>query len=344
MRVAIVSTPFLPVPPQKYGGTELFLHALCEGLIEKGVDVTLFATGDSRASARLRYYHREGFWPPEPLIELQHIGWAMAQIAGQDYDVVHVHSPQALAFHGLLGGKPVVYTMHHTKDKTCARYYHYFPEIHFVSISHRQKALQFGADNIEVIPHGLVPSDYRPSFKRGDYLLHLGRLSPEKGTHTAIDVARMAGMPIVVAGEAHEADMAYFNRELKPRLELPGVEYRGAVGGDAKKTLLRNAHALVLPIEWDEPFGLVTIEAMLSGTPVVGYKKGSLPEIIDEGVTGHLVSSGDVHALCQSVKRVKQIDRRNCRERAEIRFSHRRMTEDYLRFYTELLKRREEAA
>jgi glycosyltransferase involved in cell wall biosynthesis len=343
MKVAIVSTPFLTVPPKKYGGTELFLHALCEGLIEKGIDVTLFATGDSRASARLRFYHREGFWPPEPMIEMQHIGWAMSQVANGDFDLVHVNSPAALAFQGVIHNTPLVYTMHHAKDPNMGRYYHFFPEVNFVAISHRQKALAFGVNDVPVIHHGLVPSDYRPSFKQGDYLLYMGRIAKDKGTHLALDAARMAGMRIVVAGAPHEGEKAYFNLEIKPRLEMPGVEYLGEIGGDEKCTVLRNAHALLFPVEWEEPFGLVTIEAMMSGTPVLGFKKGSTPEIVDEGVTGHLVATGDVHALCLAIKKVRHIDRRICRERAETRFSHRRMTKEYLALYQHILDAKEEA-
>lgn len=342
MKVALVSPPFLSVPPRKYGGTELFLHALCEGLVERGADVTLFATGDSRAAARLRYYHREGLWPPEPMLELQHVGWAMSQIAQQKFDIVHVHSPAALAFQGFLNGTPLVYTVHHAKTPAISRYYHFFPEVHFVCISHRQKALEFGVEDVQVIHHGLVPAEYRPNFQPGDYLLYLGRIAREKGTHHAIDAARMAGIPIKVAGEPHAQERAYFHQEVKPRLELPGVAYIGEVGGEEKTDLLRHALALVFPIVWEEPFGLVMIEAMLSGTPVVGFKKGSAPEVVDEGVTGHLVPTGDVRALCNASKKVRQINRRNCRERAEIRFSHRRMADEYLRYYSEILGAKEE--
>ncbi len=343
MKVALVSTPFLAVPPKKYGGTELFLHALCEGLVEKEIDVTLFATGDSRACARLRYYHKEGFWPPEPHMEMQHLGWALYQIAQQDFDVVHVNSPAALSYQNFLGDTPLVYTLHHTRDEELARYYHFYPEVQFTCISHRQKALQFGDSNHPVVHHGLVLSDYKPSFKPGEYLLALGRIAREKGTHLAIDAARMAGMPIRVAGSAHPDEQHYFNHEIKPRLELPGVEYVGEVGGDEKVALLRNAFALLFPIDWEEPFGLVTIEAMLSGTPVIGFKKGSVLEIVDEGVTGHLVSTGDVHALCAAIKKARHIDRRGCRERAEMRFSHRRMADEYLDLYQRAIEAGEEA-
>lgn len=342
MKVALVSPPFLSVPPQKYGGTELFLHALCEGLVERGVDTTLFATGDSKACARVRYYHREGIWPPDPWIELQHLGWAMYHASLGKFDVVHVHSPAALAFHHFFGDTPVVYTLHHDRKADLSRYYHLYPEVHFVAISYRQKALEFGGEEVPVIHHGLIPAEYRPSFKAGDYLLYLGRIAAEKGTHLAIDAARMAGMPIKIAGDAHEQEQAYFRSEIKPRLEMPGVEWVGEVGGDDKRRLLRGAHALLFPILWDEPFGLVMIEAMLSGTPVIGFKKGSAPEVVDEGVTGHLVATGDVHALAGAVKKASRIDRRNCRERAEIRFSHRRMANEYLNLYTELIRTTEE--
>jgi glycosyltransferase involved in cell wall biosynthesis len=343
MKVALVAPPFISVPPQKYGGTELFIHSLCEGLVERGVDVTLFATGDSKACARLRYYHREGIWPPDPLIELQHLGWAMHQASLAKFDIVHVHSPAALAFQSFLGHETkLVYTLHHNRKAALSRYYHLYPEVHFVAISYRQKALEFAGEDVPVIHHGLVPAEYRPSFKQGDYLLYMGRIAKEKGTHLAIDCARMAGKRIIIAGEAHEQEQAYFKQEIKPRLDLPGVEHVGEVGGEQKLALLRNAFALVFPIQWEEPFGLVMIEAMLSGTPVVGFKKGAAPEVIDEGVTGHLVPSGDIHALALAVKRVNRIDRRNCRERAEIRFSHRRMADEYLNLYKELGKPQQE--
>jgi glycosyltransferase involved in cell wall biosynthesis len=342
MKIALVAPPFLAVPPPKYGGTELFLHALCEGLVERGADVTLFATGDSTSCARVRYYHREGTWPPDPMIELHHVGWAMGHIAGAGFDIVHVHSPMALAYQPFLGDTPLVYTIHHARNASLSRYYRLYPDVGFVAISYRQKALEFGGDEVPVIHHGLIPAEHRPSFKAGEYLLYLGRIAKEKGTHLAIDAARLAGLPIVVAGAPHEPEQAYFRAEVKPRLELPGVSYVGEVGGEDKAALLRKALALVFPIQWDEPFGLVMVEAMLSGTPIVGFKKGSAPEVVDEGVTGHLVPTGDVHALAQALKRCGRIDRRNCRERAEIRFSHRRMAGEYLALYHELLRRKEE--
>lgn len=343
MKVALVSTPYLAVPPLKYGGTELFIHSLCEGLIEKEVDVTLFATGDSRACARLRYYHKAGFWPPEPMIELQHLGWALYQISQQDFDIVHVHAPAALSYQNFLGDTPMVYTLHHGYDAALERYYHFFPEVNFCCISHRQKALQFGDTNYPVIHHGLMPSDYTPGFRAGDYVLYMGRICREKGTHMAIDAARLAGFKIIVAGEPHAHDGSYFKTEVKPRLELPGVEYVGGVGGEEKGELLRHAYALLFPIEWEEPFGLVMLEAMLSGTPVISFRRGSTLEVIDEGVTGYLVPPGDVHAMGNAIKKTRQLDRRNCRERAEIRFCHRRMTKEYLQVYQDILSARTDA-
>lgn len=337
MKVAIIAPPFLAVPPHKYGGTELFIHALCEGLVERNVDVTLFATGDSRACARVRYYHREGIWPPDPLIELQHFGWAMHQASLAHFDIIHVHSPAALSYQGFLHGVPLVYTVHHARSPSISRYYHLYPEVHFVAISYRQKALEFGGVEVPVIHHGLIPSDYRPLYRSGEYVLCMGRIAREKGTHLAIDAARMAGMKIIVAGEAHAQEQSYFKQEVRPRLDLPGVEYVGEVGGEQKQNLLRSAAALVFPIQWEEPFGLVMLEAMLSGTPVIGFKKGAAPEVVDEGVTGHLVASGDVHALSMALRKAGRIDRRNCRERAEIRFNHRRMSAEYLQFYEGLL-------
>ncbi len=338
MRVALIAPPFLPVPPLKYGGTELFLHALCEGLVERGADVSLFSTGDSKACARVRFYHKESIWPPEPMLELQHLGWAMYHAATGGYDLIHVQSPAALAFQNFLGDTPLVYTVHHEKEKPLSRYYHHYPEVSFVFLSYRQKALEFGADDYKVIHHGLIPADYTPSFNEGDYCLFMGRLAEEKGVHFAIDAARMANRRIIVAGAPHEKDHLYFRNEIKPRLELPGVEYVGEVGGEQKTELLRNAYALLFPITWNEPFGLVMIESMLAATPVVGFRKGSTPEVVDEGVTGHLVAAGDTHALAGAIKRAGRIDRRNCRNRAEIRFSHRRMADEYLSHYEQVMQ------
>lgn len=340
MRIAMISTPFLAVPPQDYGGTELVVYELVEGLVERGHDVTLFATGDSRTSANQRAFYSQSRWPPDPLIELNHVSWALQQAAAGAFDLIHTHCAAALALGRLCPGVPLVYTVHHEREAILSEYYGVFPEVQFVAISADQKGRETPLPLCEIIHHGLNPTHYHLSERPGDYVCFVGRLARVKGPHTAIDVAARAGVPIHVAGVIHAPDQAFARAELERRLAQPHVRFLGSIGMVAKTSLLRDARALIAPVEWNEPFGLILIEALLSGCPVVAFGRGSVPELIEHGVTGFVVETADeMVEIIRPGGPLQGFDRRRCQAHALRRFSRARMVSDHERLYQRVTAR-----
>ena len=340
LRIAMMSTPFIPVPPREYGGTELIVYELVEGLLDRGHQVTLFATGDSRTRATLQALYDEAIWPPEHFAELDHVSWAMGQAADGGFDVVHAHSASALALGRLAARTPLVYTLHHAHEASLSRYYARFPEVDFVAISGDQCRRETGPDWCTVIHHGLAAGRYQWSGQAEPYVCFVGRLARVKGPATAIDVATRAGVSIQLAGDIHPPDQAYAEAEVLPRLGRPGVSWLGPVGIDRKAPLLRDARALLAPIEWNEPFGLILIEALLSGCPVVAFGRGSVPELVEHGVTGFVAASEDqMVELIRPGGPVDALDRRKIREIATRRFDRTRMVADYERVYQAAVSR-----
>jgi glycosyltransferase involved in cell wall biosynthesis len=335
MRIAIVSTPFIRVPPVGDGGTELFCHDLTEELHARGHDVTLFATGDSEVSCRKRWLYPLPAWPPHPHDEIHHVAWALGEVAGKGFDVVHLNTPFGVPFRRFVDAA-VVCTLHHHKDPATSRLYAGHPGIGYVTISQRQRELETPLPGAVVIHHGLRPDRYPPSDGDEGYLLHLGRYAPEKGTHLAIDAAAGAGLPLVLAGRTHPQDDAYSAEHVAPRLGRSGVTDVGEADPARKLALLRGARALLCPLQWEEPFGLIAIEAMLCGTPVLGFARGSFPEIVDEGLTGWLAPPGDVAALSRLALRLRGFDRAACARRARERFTAALMTDAYEALYRRL--------
>jgi glycosyltransferase involved in cell wall biosynthesis len=334
LRIAMISTPFVSVPPRDYGGTELVVHELVEGLLQRGHEVTLFATGDSATSAPLRALYESPQWPPEPYADLDHVSWALSQVAEGDYDLVHAHSPCALALARLAPRTPLVYTLHHARDEALSRYYRRFPEVQFVAISSDQGQRETRSPPCVVIHHGLDPGRYRVSEHAGPYVCFVGRFAKEKGPHGAIGAALRAGVPIRLAGDVHPSDQEYAEAELLPLLQESSVTYLGLVGSEPKASLLAGARALLAPIEWDEPFGLILIEAMLSGCPVVAFPRGSAPELVEEGVTGFIATSvSHMTDLIRPGGPVDALDRKLIRGHAVRRFHRSRMVADYERVY-----------
>jgi glycosyltransferase involved in cell wall biosynthesis len=301
----------------------------------------LFATGDSASTAELRALYPDGQWPPHTLTDLNHVSWAMEQIArdGQ-FDVIHAHSAVALACSRLVPNIPMVYTLHHELEAQLSAFYSYCPNVQYIAISHDQRRREIPLGNVDVIHHGLLPTKYEWTRKAaGDYVCFIGRLCRVKGPHTAIDVAARAGVPIRVAGGVHPPDEAWVAECLRDRLEAPHVEYLGVVGLDEKRPLLRDARALVAPIEWNEPFGLILIEAMLSGCPVVAFGRGSVPELVEQGVTGFVARSADEMAqLIRPGGPVDSFDRARCRSRAVQRFSRDRMVAQHIALYERIAR------
>lgn len=333
----MISTPFVAVPPRDYGGTELVVYELVEGLQRRGHEVTLFATGDSRTEAVLEFLFARAQWPPDPMTDFNHLTWAMEQVAQGSFDVVHSHSAAALALRRFVRAPPLVYTIHHPRDERLSAFYQHCHDAHFVAISADQRGREIPLPDLTVIHHGLDPDRFTSAEQASDYVCFMGRLCPVKGAHTAIDVCAHAGVPIRVAGGVHPPDREYVGRELGWRLNQPHVRYLGSIGPDLKRQLLSEARALLAPIEWNEPFGLVLIEAMLSGCPVVAFGRGSVPELVEEGVTGFVVS--DAREMADLIRPGGQLDdfnRARCRDRAVERFRNTRMVEEYERLYLRL--------
>jgi glycosyltransferase involved in cell wall biosynthesis len=332
VRIAVVSTPFIRVPPAGYGGTELFCGELCEELHARGHDVVLFTTGDARTSAEKRWLYPRPEWPPTPHDDLSHQAFALSEIARGGFDVAHLNSPFALPLARFVP-VPMVYTIHHHRHEPASRLYANNQHAAFVAISRRQLDLEVELAAAVVIHHGLRPDRYPASVRDEGYLLHLGRYAHEKGTHLAIDAAAAAGLPIKLAGRVHPDDAAYFAEHVAPRLRRPGVEELGEAGHAHKVGLLRGARAVLLPLQWEEPFGLIAVEAMLCGTPVLGFPRGSFPEIVEQGLTGFLAPADDVEALGRFATDLEGFDRRACAARARERFSTARMAAAYEALY-----------
>jgi glycosyltransferase involved in cell wall biosynthesis len=343
MRIALISTPFVSVPPKSYGGTELVVHELACGLVARGHDVTLFATGDSDPCSWVRALYPRAQWPPEMLADLNHTTWAMQQVVEHGpYDLVHAHSAVALGLARLVPHIPMVYTLHHERELHLSAFYRYRQDVYYVAISRDQLEREVALQHAQVIYHGLDPAKYQATPRAaGDYVCFIGRFARVKGPHVAIDVAERAGVPIHVAGEVHEPDRPWADIELDRRFRRPHVHTFGSVGLAIKAPMLRDARALLAPIEWNEPFGLILIEAMLSGCPVVAFPRGSVPELVEEGITGFIATSAEHMAeLIRPGGPVDCVDRLRCRERAIERFSRGRMVADHVRMYERIVARR----
>lgn len=343
MRIALISTPFVACPPSNYGGTELIVYELAEGLVKRGHQVVLYATGDSRTSAELRYIYPEAVWPPAFLTEMEHVAFCYQDMlkARIPFDIVHAHSVTALQLARLMPATPMVYTVHHKKEEDLSRIYTLHSEAHYVFISDRQQAIEAVLAKSSTIHHGLEPSRYPFNADPGEYFAFLGRFAPYKGLLTAIDVASQAGVTLRIAGQVHD-EIEYYEQQLKPRFSDPGIEYIGSADHAMKVELLSGARALLFPIAWEEPFGLVMIEAMLCGTPVLAFGRGSVPEVVDDGITGFVVRDRD--EMLARIHDVHLLDRATVRRHAVRRFGVERMVDDYLRLYQDILADKQEPA
>jgi glycosyltransferase involved in cell wall biosynthesis len=336
LEIALVSTTATATPPRAYGGTELVVAELAQALVGLGHRPTVFATGDSRCAGSRRAIIDHPVWPPDTLTEVRHAAFAWEEIATGTFDVVHVNHAAAIPFCRLVR-RPTVATIHHDREDSLSLHYGAYPEVGYVAISSRQRALAPQIPFCAVVRHGLDVDRYPYGEGTGGYCAFLGRFAPEKGPHLAIDAALAAGRPIRLGGEAHHVAKAYFDRELVPRLARAGVDWLGEVGGPRKLDLLADAECLLFPIQWEEPFGLVMIEAMLVGTPVIAFPRGSIPEVVEEGVTGFIVR--DASEMAERIRSIAAFDRRRCRERARERWSSLRMARDYVDQYRAAIER-----
>ena len=347
MRIAQVAPLYTSVPPKHHGGTERVVSYLTEELVNQGHEVTLFASGDSSTSARLiapgpwQLSSQEDGFVPEILLGQHALLMEQVFRSASEFDIVHFHTGYLHV--PVLRRREMrhVTTLHWRLDVAGLRpVYEEFSGAPVVSISEAQRNAVPWLNWQGTIYHGLPQHLYTFREQRGTYLAFLGRISPEKGVVQAIEIARRANMPIKIA--ANVANREYFEHSVKPMLEDPLVEYVGEIDDAEKNGFLANAYALLFPIEWPEPFGLVMIEAMACGTPVIAFRRGSVPEVIDNGVTGFSVE--DIEEAVEAIEMIAALSRRRCREAFEERFTACRMAQDYLTVYTRLVERKTKSA
>jgi glycosyltransferase involved in cell wall biosynthesis len=332
VKVGLIAPPWVPVPPIGYGGTETVLDALARGLARHGADVTLVATGDSSCPVERVWIHPEALGTEHVTVvdELLHVSVAYEALA--DCDVVHDHTLIGPLWGARRAHLRVCTTCHGPFDaKLIALYREISSDVEVIAISQHQARTAIGVRIAAVVPHGLPFSAFPPGDGRGGYLAFLGRMHPDKGVVTAIQVARAVGAPLRLAAKMREPyEIEYFHDCVAPLLGGE-IEYVGEVKAGDKAAFLGAATCLVNPIAWPEPFGLAMLEAMATGTPVVATPCGAAPEIVEPGVTGFLAD--DVPSLAAAVCRIASLDRRTCRRRAEERFSAERMVRDHLELY-----------
>jgi glycosyltransferase involved in cell wall biosynthesis len=333
MRIAVIAPPWVPVPPPAYGGTETVLDNLCRGLMSAGHDVLLVTTGDSTCPVPIHATCPQAAGTEAAFVatELHHVVRAYDAVAAWGADVVHDHTLVG-PLHGERLGIPVVTTNHGPFEGELGELYRAIgASVPIIAISHHQAGTAHPSAIAAVIHHGVDVERFPFGQGDGGYALFLGRMNPDKGVATAIRVARAAGMPLRIAAKCRERpERAYFETEVAPLLG-DDVEYLGEVGGAAKAELLAGARCLLNPIAWPEPFGMVMIEAMACGTPVVATPCGSVPELVTDGVTG-FVRSGE-EGLAEALARVGDLERAACRAEAEQRFSTSRMVDEHVAVY-----------
>ncbi|MGB2875188.1 MAG: glycosyltransferase family 4 protein [Gaiellaceae bacterium] len=337
MRVAVLAPPWFAVPPTGYGGIEWIVWLLADGLAERGHEVTLFASGDSRTKATLAAVFERA---PSELIgrslpELRHVLACYERSA--DFDVINDHTGQLGAVLGGLSSVPVVHTVHGPLDGEPGLIYEQIgrvaPAVGLISISLNQRRPRPDLNWVANIPNALDLEHYPCQPHRGEYLLYLGRMNHEKGAHRAIAVAIESGLPLKLAGKMREPrEREYFAEFVEPHLG-DRIEYLGEVTHGAKVELLQNARATLFPIDWEEPFGLVMIESMACGTPVIATRRGAVPEVIEDGLSGIIV--GDYREMVAALERADALDPLEIRRYVEERFAPGRMVEDYLRAFNE---------
>jgi glycosyltransferase involved in cell wall biosynthesis len=341
MRIAILAPVWFAVPPTGYGGIEWVVSLLADGLTDQGHDVTLFASGDSRTRARLKWVYETApsQWIGRSFWELRHALHCYER--ADEFDVVNDHSGPPAAALGAAVETPVVHTVHGPLTGEPGELYDQVarvaPQVGLISISMNQRAPRPDLPWLANCPNALDFSLYPCKPHRGDYLLFLGRMSPDKGAHRAIAVAMETGMPLKMAGKlAEPKEKEYFREYVEPHL-VDGIEYLGEVSHGQKVELLQNARATLFPIEWEEPFGLVMIESMACGTPVIATRWGAVPEVIEDGRSGIIVDH--YHDMVAALERADELDPNECRRYAEERFAPERMVADYLGAYETAIDR-----
>lgn len=359
MKIGIIAPPFLPIPPKKYGGTERIVSLLTEELVNRSHSVTLFATGDSKTKAELRYILDEhignsGFLKSESLYPLQHIEFAYSH--AEEFDIIHNHSQYLGLFHAPYIKTPVVHTWHGSmykeetteeKRSTLKRY----GNQNFISISDNQRQGIPQLNFISTVYNAIELDDYNPiNDPKRDYLLWVGRIAKKKGPLDAIMAAKRTGYKLILSATIDPIEEAYFNEFIKPHVDQNQIFFSGEQSRESLAVLYQNAICTLYPISWNEPFGLVMGESMACGTPVIAYDIGSVSEIIEDGITGYIIPTVEsskeriikqtgIDGLVEGIKNINSLDRDRCVNMVRERFSTKKMVDGYEKAYSLLLSR-----
>jgi len=337
LRIAHVGPIATSIPPPKSGSVQEMTSLLTEGLVERGLDVTLFGTADSRTKGKLHatfphgYWHDEDMWPWE-LYEMLNLAAAIER--ARSFDVIHYEAayyPMSLAF-TRLSPTPIVQTLHHSPTEAELKLWAHYPEARYIAISNEQARLLSGFNVVGTVLHGIDTDRFRFQERPGDYLLFLGRFTEGKGPVQAIEIARRLGMRLILAA----AEEPYYHEHVKPLVDGKQIVYFGEADFDAKVRLFGGARALLYPIQAREPFGLVLAEAMACGTPVAALDRGAVREVVDDGITG--IVFDDVEQMIDGLPRVFALDRARVRRQAVARFGVERMAAEYAAVYQRVVE------
>jgi glycosyltransferase involved in cell wall biosynthesis len=343
MRIALVGPPFIEIPPRRYGGTELFVANLAAELYARGHDVIVYGNGDSspRCPVKWRYEHSE--WPPDGSARAQlknadHTAWAIHD-ASRSADIIHLNDVVGLPF-TMFTDVPTVLTIHHPHEPELSEQYLRYPRTCYVAIA-RWLARVEPMSRVRVVHHGIPLDDYVFRDDKEDYVAFLGRMAPCKGAHLAIEAARRAGIRLKMAGEIQPLFKDYWEQRVRPFIDGRDIEYVGEADFALKNELLSNARALLFPIQWQEPFGLVIIEAMACGTPVLAFAQGSVEEIVRDGVNGWTCT--DVGDMADRIVNAR-VDPAMCRAFVARHFSVAKMADAYLDVYAQTIEEAQRSA
>ena len=354
LKIAQIAPPWINVPPKKYGGIELIISHLTEELIKRGHKVTLFASGDSITKAKLisafpNALYNIGIPWTNAFCPLFHAAVSFEKL--EKFDIIHNHFDYfGLAFSSLIK-TPMITTFHSdltTAEKNPAKYQFLkkFKKSRFVSISNNQRKSKLNLNFVSTIYNGINLNEFEFSGKSQNYLVWLGRITEKKGLIEAIRASKKAKLRLKIAAKIdknHLPDVEFYNKKVKPLIDGKQIQYLGEINSRRRNNLLKNALALLNPIKWNEPFGLVMPEAMACGTPVIAFNRGSVPEIVKNGKTGFVVSEFDknrkinIKGLVNAIKKIDQIDRRECRKHVEENFTIKKMVDGYEKVYEKIL-------
>jgi len=344
LKIALLAPFEEPVPPHKYGGTELVVYNLAEELTKLGHEITLLASGDSHTSAKLkacvprsiRVLPEASSPPIRQGLNYAGLAKAITLINQNGFDILHNHFGwQMLLFRDLITC-PIVTTLHGTLEEPTEKYMHNrFQEENFISISNTQRKHGPKLNYVATVYNGIQVERFTFNDKPKDYFAFLGRIHPHKGPEYAIEIAKKAGIKLIMAAKIDPLDVDYYERCVKPLIDGKQIQFIGEPDHKGKVELLKNAKALLLPVQWDEPFGLVNIEALACGTPVINMRRGSLPEIINEGKQGYLCKTID--DAVNAIPKIGKINRLGCRQYVEANFTAKQMAERYVDAYKKVL-------